>query len=61
MLINFSKCLCNHINTASTSNPWEVTVSVDDTTTYTAGGFSLVSQQKACNTAYGGDPTQEAT
>ena len=46
---------------AATNNPWEVNVVVEDATTYTAGGFSLVSQQKACYSAYGGDTTQEVS
>ena len=47
------------IITAAQANPWELHVAVDDDTTYTAGGFSLVSQQKACYSSYGGDTTQE--
>ena len=48
---------------AVTSNPWEVTVSVDASTaatdTVAGAGYNLVSQQKACNSAFGGDTTQE--
>ena len=48
---------------AAQSNPWEVTVSVDASTaatdTVAGAGYSLVSQQKACNSAFGGDTTQE--
>ena len=54
----------NYIFIAATGNPWEVTVVVfesveDDNTDYNSAGFSLVSQQKGCYSAYGGDTTQE--
>ena len=55
-----------HTFLAATANPWEVTVVVyeseeddEDDTEYNSAGFSLVSQQKGCYSAYGGDTTQE--
>ena len=61
--LSFLCDLSKHTFIAANSNPWEVTVVVfeseEDDTDYNSAGFSLVSQQKGCYSAYGGDTTQE--